>query len=222
MGKKTEHSTGEASLCRLTDGSLALVGDELQMQGDFIRMLPRLKQNNLQNEMLVKAAKIKHADGVLTAIDATAGLGEDAILLAAAGFRVQLYERNPIIAALLRDALERAAKVDALSEIVSRMTFAEADSITALQGLSERPDIILLDPMFPERQKSALIKKKFQLLHSIEQPCQDEEQLLQAAMQAHPRKIIIKRPLKGPYLADVRPSHSLSGKAIRYDCIVLP
>lgn len=222
MGKKTEHSTGEASLCRLTDGSLALVGDELQMQGDFIRMLPRLKQNNLQNEMLVKAAKIKHADGVLTAIDATAGLGEDAILLAAAGFRVQLYERNPIIAALLRDALERAAKVDALSDIVSRMTFAEADSITALQGLSERPDIILLDPMFPERQKSALIKKKFQLLHSIEQPCQDEEQLLQAAMQAHPRKIIIKRPLKGPYLADVRPSHSLSGKAIRYDCIVLP
>lgn len=222
MGKKTEHSTGEASLCRLTDGSLALVGDELQMQGDFTRMLPRLKQNNLQNEMLVKAAKIKHADGVLTAIDATAGLGEDAILLAAAGFRVQLYERNPIIAALLRDALERAAKVDALSDIVSRMTFAEADSITALQGLSERPDIILLDPMFPERQKSALIKKKFQLLHSIEQPCQDEEQLLQAAMQAHPRKIIIKRPLKGPYLADVRPSHSLSGKAIRYDCIVLP
>lgn len=222
MGKKTEHSTGEASLCRLTDGSLALVGDELQMQGDFTRMLPRLKQNNLQNEMLVKAAKIKHADGVLTAIDATAGLGEDAILLAAAGFRVQLYERNPIIAALLRDALERAAKVDALSDIVSRMTFAEADSITALQGLSERPDIILLDPMFPERQKSALIKKKFQLLHSIEQPCQDEEQLLQAAMQAHPRKIIIKRPLKGPYLADVRPNHSLSGKAIRYDCIVLP
>ena len=222
MGKKIEPPIGEATLCRLADGSLALVGDGLQMQGDFARMLPRLKQNNLQNEMLVKAAKIKHPDRLLTAIDATAGLGEDAILLAAAGFQVQMYERNPIIAALLQDALERAAKMEELSAIVSRMTFTEADSITALQQLTDRPDIILLDPMFPERQKSALIKKKFQLLHSIEQPCQDGEALLQAAIQAHPRKIIIKRPLKGPYLADVRPSHSLSGKAIRYDCIVLP
>lgn len=222
MGKKTEQTVENATLQRLEDGSLALVGDGLQLQGDFTRMIPRLRQQNLQNELLIKAAKIKHSHEIITAIDATAGLGEDAILLAAAGFQVQLYERNPVIAALLRDALERAAVIEELAGIISRMTFIEGDSIPALQQQAVRPDVILLDPMFPERQKSALIKKKFQLLHAIEQPCQDGEQLLQAAIQAHPRKIVIKRPLKGPYLADIRPSHSVSGKAIRYDCIVLP
>ncbi|MBQ4243593.1 MAG: class I SAM-dependent methyltransferase, partial [Clostridia bacterium] len=37
----------------------------------------------------------------------------------------------------------------------------------------------------------------------------------------HPHKIVIKRPLKGPFLAGRKPDYSLQGKAIRYDCIVL-
>jgi 16S rRNA (guanine1516-N2)-methyltransferase len=82
--------------------------------------------------------------------------------------------------------------------------------------------VILLDPMFPERQKSALVKKKFQLLQQLECPCTDEEELLQAAINAKPRKIIIKRPAKGPFLANRKPDYSISGKAIRYDCIVIP
>ena len=79
---------------------------------------------------------------------------------------------------------------------------------------------MLLDPMFPERQKSALIKKKFQLLQKLESPCSNEEQLLEAAIAAQSKRIVIKRPLKGPYLADKKPSYSLEGKAIRYDCMV--
>ena len=34
-----------------------------------------------------------------------------------------------------------------------------------LAALDQKPDIVLLDPMFPERQKSGSIKKKFQLLN---------------------------------------------------------
>jgi 16S rRNA (guanine1516-N2)-methyltransferase len=83
-----------------------------------------------------------------------------------------------------------------------------------------RPDVIYLDPMFPERQKSGLIKKKFQLLQRLESPCADEEELLSAALAARPLRIVIKRPLKGPPLAGATPSYSLKGKAIRYDCIV--
>ena len=49
-----------------------------------------------------------------------------------------------------------------------------------------------------------------------------EAQLLQAALVASPRKILVKRPLKGPFLAGCRPSYSLKGKAIRYDCILPP
>jgi 16S rRNA (guanine1516-N2)-methyltransferase len=76
--------------------------------------------------------------------------------------------------------------------------------------------------MFPARQKSGLIKKKFQLLQQLEQPCTDEVELLNVALEAKPRKIVIKRPAKGPYLAEIKPHYSISGKAIRYDCFVFP
>ena len=81
-------------------------------------------------------------------------------------------------------------------------------------------DLIYLDPMFPERKKSALVKKKFQLLHYLERPAADEQELLQAALSARPKKIVIKRPLKGPDLGGQKPSYRIRGKAIRYDVIV--
>ena len=209
-------------MLRLDADGLSLIGGELVLRGDFTRMLPRLRPGNLQRELLVRAAKMKNAGSTPTAIDATAGLGEDALLLAAAGFSVQLYEYDPVIAALLRDALRRAAELPELAEIVGRMQLFEDDSLTVLPQLPAAPDVILLDPMFPERQKSALIKKKFQLLQKLERPCGDENALVNAAIAAHPRKVVIKRPLKGPYLANRKPSYSLKGKAIRYDCLVLP
>ena len=88
--------------------------------------------------------------------------------------------------------------------------------------MDAQPDVVYLDPMFPGRTKSAAVKKKFQLIHGLERPTEplDEESLLQAALAAHPRKVVIKRPVKGPYLAGVKPSHSIAGKAVRYDCIV--
>ena len=64
------------------------------------------------------------------------------------------------------------------------------------------------------------MKKKFQLLHRLERPCDDEDALLRAAVAAGPRKVVVKRPVKGPFLAGVKPSYSLAGKAVRYDCIV--
>jgi 16S rRNA (guanine1516-N2)-methyltransferase len=207
------------------DRGLSLCQGSLEVRGDFTRMLPRLRSSNLQREFLVKAGKFRNLT-CPTALDATAGLGEDSILLAAAGFRVHLYEYNPIIAALLEDAMKRAEEIPELAEAVSRMTLHTGDSIQAMHNLPDAigmiPDMVLLDPMFPERHKSALVKKKFQLLQQLEAPCSTEEELLQAALQTGTRKVIIKRPLKGPYLAGKKPSYSISGKAIRYDCIVIP
>lgn len=220
--ERKEDIKADAPMLRRDDEGLALVGDGQVLRGDFTRMLPRLKPGRLNGELLVKAAKIKGVEGPLTAIDATAGLGEDAILLAAAGFGVRLYERDAVIAALLQDALVRAEENPELADIAARMHFYAEDSIKAMQELDAPPDVVLLDPMFPARQKSALIKKKFQLLQQLERPCSDEEALLQAALQSGPRKIVIKRPLKGPFLADRKPDYSIKGKAIRYDCIVLP
>lgn len=200
---------------------LSLIENDHVLREDFTKMLSRLVPNNLNGELLVKAARLKGVQGPLTAIDATAGLGEDAFLLAAAGFQVQLYERNPIIAALLSDALRRGAEHPDLAPVIGRMQLHAEDSITALTRLTTPPDIVLLDPMFPKRQKSGLIKKKFQLLQQLEQPCSEEEMLFRAAMECKPRRIIIKRPLKGAYLAGVKPSYTIRGKSIRYDCIAV-
>lgn len=204
----------------MTENGLSLIGKDMELHGDFMRMLPRLKTENLRGEFIVKATKIKGADHTLRIVDATAGLGEDSILLAASGYEVRMYEFDPVIAALLRDSMKRALETEELHDIVSRMTLYEEDSINAMRNLDYRPDVIVLDPMFPERRKSASVKKKFQLLQLLERPCMQENELLEAALAAKPRKIVIKRPLKGPVLAGIKPSYSIEGKAIRYDCIL--
>lgn len=212
----------QEQLCLVVeDRGLSLKKGELSLQGDFTRMEKRLRQPNLSSELLVKAARIRDGENP-TAVDATAGLGEDAMLLAAAGFRVTLMEKDPVIAALLSDALERAAGTPALAGAAGRMRLLEGDSLELLGSLPFVPDVIYLDPMFPERQKSGLVKKKFQLLHTLEKPCTDGETLLAAALSAGPRKVVIKRPKKGPFLGGKKPSFSLEGKAIRYDCLLCP
>lgn len=195
---------------------VSLSGFGLSYQGDFENMLHRVTNGRLQHEMLAKAVKTDQEN--LKAIDATAGMGEDSLLLAACGYQVTLYEQNPVIAILLKDALRRAKKNTVLKDIVSRMQLVEGDSIEYLNKRLDPVDVIYLDPMFPGRQKSGLINKKLQLIQKLEPPCSEETALFDAAMAAQPSKIIVKRPLKSPYLDERVPSYSLKGKAIRYDC----
>ncbi len=212
-------------LIRDSDGRLTLTDGVLTLCADLGENIRRLKPDNLSRELLVRTAKLKKTYGEQPlAIDATAGFGEDSLLLAAAGFRVILYEYNTVIAALLEDALLRAKASEdmpLLKKAAERMRLVNGDSIEAMQHLQEQPDVILLDPMFPAREKTGLIKKKFQLLQRLEQPCIAEADMLEAAISAHPHKIVIKRPIKGPELAGRRVDYSIKGKAIRYDCIVI-
>lgn len=224
MGARASHAVDAKGNLQLVESpkGLALAIGGMELRTDFTHLLARANPGKVHQELLVKAAKIKNVPiEDLLVVDATAGLGEDAFLLAAAGFSVVMFERDETIAALLEDGLGRAASDERLSSIVARMTLHEEDSIAALAGGTYHPDVILLDPMFPARTKSASVKKKFQLIHELEAPCADEQELLDAAISAHPRKIVIKRPAKGPWLAQRKPSYSLAGKAVRYDCLVL-
>lgn len=208
-------------LQRDENGALCLSDGAMTLSADLRSSLPRLRPDRLGRELLVKAARIKGFEGTPSIVDCTAGLGEDSLLLAATGFEVTLFERDEVIAALLEDALSRAAKDDELAPIVARMHLCQGDSIAGLAQLANKPDVVFLDPMFPQKRKSAATKKKFQLLHHLEQPCQEEDELLRAALAAATRKVVVKRPAKGAYLAGVKPSHSIQGKAVRYDVIAL-
>ena len=205
---------------RRDERGLALVGDGMELRGDFSRMLARLRPANLNKELLVRAARIRGVEGPLSAVDATAGLGEDSLLLAAAGYEVTLCERDPVIAALLSDTIERARQDSRLAAFARRMTLVPRDAAATLGALDHAPDVVFLDPMFPERRTRAATNKKLQLFRQLERPCEDEEALMAAALAVRPRKVVIKRPLKGPHLAGIKPSSSLAGKVVRYDVVV--
>ena len=198
---------------------VSLTGYGLSYQGDFENMLHRVTNGRLQHEMLIRAAKSDKPGR--KAIDATAGMGEDAFLLAAQGYEVTLFEQNPVIAVLLKDALRRAKKPPVLKDIASRMNLVQDNSVEGMSKLLDPVDVIYLDPMFPARQKSSLINKKLQLIQKLEPPCSEETDLFDAAISASPSKIIVKRPLKSEFLAGRKPSYTLNGKAIRYDCYTL-
>lgn len=211
---------GENLTLLFNQDGLSLTGYGLTYRGDFEQMLRRVCNGHLQHEMLVHVAKSKKENPV--AVDATAGMGEDSFLLAAYGYEVTMFEQNPVVAALLKDSLRRAKYHPILGEIAARMHLVEGNSIELLPKLVKEIDLIYLDPMFPSRQKSGLINKKLQLIQKLEQPCPEEEALLEMAMQIKPQKIVIKRPLKGTFLANQKPHYSIKGKAIRYDCFVYP
>lgn len=221
--KDSNPSLDSTSVLTVSPEAIALSADDMTLTCDLAHMLARLKPARIAHEMVVRAARIKGVPDALV-VDATAGLGEDSLLLAAAGHRVILFERDPAIAALLADGLRRAADDPRLVEATSRMRLIEGDSIEGLTRIQElagvRPDVVLLDPMFPTRTKDARVKKKLQLLQHLEAPCDDEKELMNAALAAEPRKVVVKRPIKGPLLAGVKPSYSVSGKAVRFDVIV--
>lgn len=205
----------------LDENGLWFVNAEgLRLRGDFEKLAPRILPRSIGGELPVRACRGRGASEGLKLVDATAGLGEDSFLLAAAGYDVTLIEYNPVVCELLRDALERGAVSPGVGYVVSRMKLICGNSLDILPSLDYAPDVIYLDPMFPERTKSSAVKKKFQLIHLVEKPCEDGELLLSAAMSARPRKIVVKRPAKGPYLGGIKPSYSVSGNSVRYDCIV--
>ncbi len=152
-------------------------------------------------------------------LDATAGLGRDAFVLASLGCDVTLVERQPIIAALLADGLERARLAGGeVAEITARMTLVSGDAIELLADWpGDIPQVIHLDPMFPQRDKSALVKKEMRLFKPLAGSDEDAPQLLAAALQLASHRVVVKRPRKAPELAGRPPSSALSGQSSRYD-----
>lgn len=112
----------------------------------------------------------------------------DAFLLATSGYSVYLYEKNPIIALLLYDALRRGKENPVIEPMIKRMKLQVADSTYITNQLHDSADLIMLDSMFPKHSKSGLVKKKFQLLHQLEAPYMDEKKLLDSAISVNLKK----------------------------------
>lgn len=160
-------------------------------------------------------------------LDATAGLGRDAFVLATLGCELTLLERQPIIAALLADGLARAAGDPEVASIVARMRLRQADAIDGMRALAAsadaatRPQVIYLDPMFPQRDKSALVKKEMRLFKPLAGSDEDAPELLAAALALASHRVVVKRPRKAPAIAGPAPAHVLEGSSSRFDIYAL-
>lgn len=168
-------------------------------------------------QMIAKAVGVQ--PGVRPVVlDATAGLGKDGFVLASLGCQVSLIERQPIIAALLEDGLQRAFADPEVAAIAHRMRLLHGNSIEVIGHWQDAPpQVIYLDPMFPHREKSALVKKEMRLFRPLVGDDLDAPALLAAALALASHRVVVKRPRKAPCIEGAKPSHTLEGKSSRYD-----
>lgn len=156
---------------------------------------------------------------VESVIDATAGLGRDAFLLACKGYRVTAIERSPTIAALLEDGMTRAMSDPGVCQAMGdRLRVVRADARVFLRELpsAETPDVVYLDPMFPPRAKSAKVKKESIALRDVVGSDEDSAGLLEAARAIARRHVVVKRMLHAPPIAP-GVTRSYEGKSTRFD-----
>jgi len=167
----------------------------------------RLKRAS--HEQVVKACRIKKQTHIRL-LDATCGLGRDALLLQQAGFHVTAYERHPVLAALLADALSR------MPTDQEKFNLQTGDATSAFK--SGDYDVIYLDPMFPENSKSARVKKDMEILQQLHRhTVDDSEALFKAAWQAPCQRLVVKRPQKAATLSAAKPTFQINGKTCRFD-----
>ncbi len=176
----------------------------------------RFRRGGERGHPLVKAAGIKK-DRTPSIVDATAGLGRDAFLLASAGATVTMLERSAEVHALLQDALARAAAESTeLAEVVARMTLIHGDARHLLPGLA--PDVVIVDPMHPPRRNTALVKQEMRLLSGIVGADEDSNELMGVALAAARERVVLKWPLRAAaLLTSPKPSHQFAGKTVRYE-----
>ncbi|MEM7227491.1 MAG: class I SAM-dependent methyltransferase [Planctomycetota bacterium] len=153
-----------------------------------------------------------------TVLDATAGFGRDSVLFAALGYDVIACERVPIVATMLGAAMgDESSAVP--SELRARIRVMSGDARNVLPSLAESPDVVYVDPMFPEKRKtSALPKKRIRMLRELVGDDDDAAQLLEVARE-HVRRVVVKRADDAPELAP-RPTVVFKGKTVRYDVYV--
>ena len=150
-------------------------------------------------------------------VDATAGLGRDAFLLASLGAEVTMIERSAEMHLLLSNAMEKAINIGGdVAEIIRRMTLMHGDARDLIPTLSA--EVILIDPMHPPRKGSALVKKEMRLIRDIVGTDPDADNLVRIALAHATKRVVLKWPRKAAPLESLpKCTHQIIGKTTRYD-----
>ncbi|AAU38975.1 MULTISPECIES: class I SAM-dependent methyltransferase [Basfia] len=186
---------------------------------DFVAgtMAHRRKFGGGRGEAIAKAVGVK-GNELPSVIDATAGLGRDAFVLASIGCRVRLVERHPVVYLLLQDGLRRAYADPEIGEMMQKnMQLLPVHHITELNPFEDFADVVYLDPMYPHKQKSALVKKEMRVFQYLVGADSDSNLLLEPALKLAKKRVVVKRPDYAEFLAEKAPQFSRETKNHRFD-----
>ncbi|WP_343152724.1 class I SAM-dependent methyltransferase [Buchnera aphidicola] len=176
----------------------------------------RAKLATKKNEAIAKAIGIKK-NYFPFVLDATAGLGKDAFILSKLGCKVHMFERNPIVALLLFDGLERGYNDLKINSWLKKRLFLSYSSSFKMKNiLLQQPDVIYLDPMFAIKKK-ALSKKEINLLKLFVGNDSDAIDLLSFSFCYAKHRIVIKRPRSLPPFFSEKIVNSIITNKYRFD-----
>lgn len=197
--------------------NLLLDGKPAQLAFDFAdgEVGFRAARVSKSNEVVAKAIGCKphYRPKVL---DATAGMGRDSLIMALLGCKVIMYERNMAIFHLLENALHRFKQQPDFSEVAEKISLQQKNSISSFQDIGD-VEVIYLDPMFPTRKKSALVKKEMRLFKLLAGEDPDADRLLENALSSSAKRVVVKRPKGACELMQKKPSHKIVAKKFHYD-----
>ena len=178
-----------------------------------------------RGQAIAKAVGLKSGN-TPTILDTTAGLAGDAFVLATLGCPVTMIERSPALFLLIEDALQRAALNEAFSAIIEQGFIVINDDANdyikqQLSAENTPPDVIYIDPMYPHRKKSALVKKDMQILQRLHAEDAGNSagagSLLGNALKFAKKRVVVKRPLHAETLTEIKPNTCIKSKKTRYD-----
>lgn len=195
---------------------LCRAGEKGRVSVEFAAGAARHRRVQGGGELLAKAVQAAQRPVVW---DATGGLGRDAFVLAGLGLQVSVFERHPWVWALLCDGVRRGMACADTAAVLARMTVLAGDAAVLMPELAttQRPDVVYLDPMYPERQKSAAVKKEMAYFHDLVGVAQNDAALLDAALRVARRRVVVKRPRQGVVLCGRQPDYQYWGKSTRFD-----
>jgi 16S rRNA (guanine1516-N2)-methyltransferase len=170
-----------------------------------------------KNQPLARAILGKQPETLPRVLDATAGLANDAYVIAQLGCEVTMLERLPVMAALIEDGLKRAKNDENVAETAQRMQVIHADASQWMNESSQAFEVVYLDPMYPHTNKTAAAKKGMQLLQHLAGADTDSDTLLAAALNTATHRVVVKRPKGAPPLEGPRPHAAIKSPNTRYD-----
>lgn len=196
---------------------LQRVGDKGSVWVDFTAGAAQHRRLHGGGELLAKAVGRSKQPAVW---DATGGLGRDSFVLAGLGLNVHIFERHPAVYCLLADGLARALLHPSTADAASRLTLHNADAAEYMPQLTAeigRPQVVYLDLMYPERRKSAAVKKEMAFFHELVGTAQNDAALLDTALATATARVVVKRPRLGDFLCGRKPDYQYTGKSTRFD-----